>query len=90
MSINQEAHETVCKHNYNYGDSFENFSRIAKFASHLTGKELTPSDCVKVMMAVKLSREAFQHKPDNLVDLCGYAEILNKLENFDENESSDE
>jgi hypothetical protein len=31
-------------------------------------------------MAVKLTRESFQHKRDNLVDLCGYAHLLQVLE----------
>ena len=32
------------------------------------------------MMAVKLAREKFNHKRDNLVDLAGYAELLNRWE----------
>ena len=39
-----------------------------------------PKDCAVVMMAVKLVRESYKHKRDNLVDLCGYANILNEIE----------
>ena len=62
-----------------YGDANESFSRIATIASVMTGKELSPEDCCAVMMAVKLVRESFNHKRDNLVDLCGYAELMNRL-----------
>ena len=62
-----------------YGDARESFSRIATIASVMTGKELSPEDCCAVMMAVKLVRESFAHKRDNLVDLCGYAHIMNEI-----------
>ena len=62
-----------------YGDANESFSRIATIASVMVGKELSPEDCCAVMMAVKLVRESFAHKRDNLVDLCGYAELMNRL-----------
>ena len=67
-----------------YGDARESFSRVATIASVMTGKELAPEDCCSVLMAVKLVRESFKHKRDNLVDLCGYAHIMNEL---NENES---
>lgn len=62
-----------------YGDARESFSRIATIASVMTGKELAPEDCCAVLMAVKLVRESFAHKRDNLVDLCGYAHIMNEI-----------
>ena len=62
-----------------YGDANESFSRIATIASVMTGKDLSPEDCCAVLMSVKLVRESFNHKRDNLVDLCGYAELMNRL-----------
>lgn len=67
-----------------YGDARESFSRIATIASVMTGKELSPKECCAVLMAVKIVRESFKHKRDNLIDLCGYAHIMNEL---NENES---
>lgn len=64
-----------------YGDPVENFSRIAEIASLLSGEKLTPETCVTVMIAVKLSRERYKHKRDNLVDLVAYIEILNRILN---------
>lgn len=87
-SILSEAEEIVngSRHS-DYGDAKESFRRIATIASVMTGKELSPEDCCAVLIAVKLVRESFKHKRDNLVDLCGYAHIMNEL---NENESEKE
>jgi len=63
-----------------YGDAVENFSRITAIANAATGLQLTSAQVCKVMLAVKLARELHHHKRDNLVDLCGYADILNLIE----------
>jgi len=62
-----------------YDTPKRNFERIAIIASQMTGKELTAVDCVKVLIATKLAREAFKHKRDNLVDAAGYIEVLDKV-----------
>lgn len=80
-SILQEAERIVNgDRQADYNDPIENFKRIATIASVLIGNEISPKDCCKVMMAVKLAREANKHKRDNLVDLCGYNHILNLIE----------
>lgn len=53
--------------------------RISRIASEIYGREIEPRECVIVLMAVKLSRERFKHKRDNLVVLIGYADILNEV-----------
>mgnify|MGYP000989356452 CR=1 FL=1 len=62
-----------------YGDPVANFNRIADIASSISRTKISPEQCVVVMMAVKLSREQYKHKRDNLVDLVAYAEILNRI-----------
>ena len=86
-SILSEAEEIVngSRHS-DYGDAKESFSRIATIASVMTGKEISPEDCCAVLMAVKLVRESFAHKRDNLVDLCGYAHIMNEIVESDKKE----
>jgi hypothetical protein len=59
-----------------YGDAVVNFENISKMASLITGKELSPYDCVAVQIAVKLCRQGFHKKRDNMVDLAGYADIM--------------
>ena len=62
-----------------YGDSNENLRNIAAIAA-LLGQHLDGKGVCRVMMAVKLARVKLNHKRDNLVDLAGYAELLNRWE----------
>jgi hypothetical protein len=62
-----------------YGDPVANFNRISDIASSILNETITPEQCVVVMMAVKLSREQYRHKRDNLVDLVAYTEIYNRI-----------
>ena len=79
MSILKKAEAIVNSKARDYGDPVDNMNKIAKLATILTGKTLTDSDICKVQIALKLTREINKHKEDNLVDLVGYTEILNKL-----------
>lgn len=62
-----------------YYDPIKNFRDISVMASIMTGKDISPTDCVNVLMAVKLSRESFKPFRDNRLDLVGYAYILDKI-----------
>ena len=66
--------------NEQYGDAKEAFTIYSDICKANFGLELTPSEVCKVLMAVKLGRLKYKYKRDSLVDLCGYAEILSKLE----------
>ena len=79
QSILTEAESIVNgSRNSDYGGT-EGLERIAQVASILTNKDLTAMDLALIMVSLKLVRESFQHKRDNLVDACGYMELLNKL-----------
>lgn len=79
-SILQEADRIVNgDRQADYSDPVENFRHIAAIASAIRKKELTAEDCCVVLMAVKLARENYRHKRDNLVDLAGYTEILHRI-----------
>lgn len=71
--------------NADYSDAVENFRRITRIAYAITGLELTSAQVCMVMIAVKLAREFHHHKRDNLVDLCGYADIKNLIEDYEFN-----
>ena len=62
-----------------YSDPVENFKHIASIASAIMAKDITAEECCIVMIAVKLAREDYRHKRDNLVDLAGYVEILHRI-----------
>ena len=65
--------------NVDYGDAVENFERIADIVAAISGVCIPPDLCCLVHIATKLSRERHNHKEDNLIDLCGYADILNRI-----------
>lgn len=71
--------------NADYGDPVENFKNISKIVKFL-GVEVSPADCCKVMLAVKIAREGYKSKRDNLVDFAAYADILNQLIEDNSNE----
>lgn len=78
--ISQEAVKIVKgARNTDYGNPVESFKKIANMASLLCNKEFTPLECLRVMKAVKLVRESYKHKEDNLIDLIGYTEIENMI-----------
>lgn len=62
-----------------YSDPVANFRHISAIASAISKKGFSPTDCAIVMIAVKLARENYKHKWDNLVDLAGYVEILHRI-----------
>jgi len=58
-----------------YDSPLDNFSRIAAVWTVLTcGRyKFEPEDVSRFMIAVKLCRQSFNKKRDNLVDIAGYA-----------------
>ena len=66
--------------NSDYGGT-EGLNRIAKVASILTNIDLTAEDIAKIMISLKLVRESFNHKEDNILDGIGYLALLNDIYN---------
>jgi hypothetical protein len=64
-----------------YGPFEEGMTKAAEIASLITSKEITTEDVYYVMIALKLSRQAYSHKEDNLLDLCAYVGSLNNYLN---------
>ena len=63
-----------------YGPFEEGMERAAMIASGATGKDLTAKDIYMVLVALKLSRESYNHKEDNLLDAVAYLGSLNNYE----------
>lgn len=63
-----------------YGPFSEGMARAAMIASGATGKEFTAKDMYMAMIALKLSRESYCHKEDNLLDAVAYIAALNNYE----------
>lgn len=56
----------------NYGSFSEGMRRAAQILSGMRGKEFTEDDMFAAMVALKLSRESYTHKTDNLLDCVAY------------------
>jgi|GEM_PF-2535329 len=65
-----------------YGDVFVNFRNIKTIANILLknkGITLEEDDIATIMIALKLARNAFKHKDDNITDLIAYVQIYANL-----------
>ena len=77
MSVLSRAEELVSRDRLaDYGDPSESFERVARVWSAILGCPVTAAQAALCMAGLKLVREAHRHKPDNLVDLAGYARVL--------------
>lgn len=60
-----------------YGPMSWTNEQAAKIASVLSGKEITCKDLYYMQISLKLARESYAHKEDNLLDLVAYVAGLN-------------
>lgn len=82
MNILEEAQNAVYgDRQADYGTVTENFGTIAKLWSAVLKVEVTPEQVGLCMVQVKVARQMYRPKRDNLVDGAGYFATLEKLEN---------
>ena len=79
-TVLEEAYDIVVareddEHN-DYGEFSESMGRAKLIYMGMTGRDIPITDMYAVLVALKLSRESFNHKRDNLVDVCGYIQGL--------------
>jgi len=88
MNILEKANEIVNVRSEEkermYGPFEEGMERAAKILSGMTGIELDATFMYKAMIALKLSRESYNHKEDNLLDAVAY---LGSLNNYKSNKN---
>ena len=81
MNILEEANKIVNERSEEktrqYGPFGEGMERAAQIASGATGKALDARDMFICLVALKLSRESYNHKEDNLLDAVAYLGALN-------------
>jgi hypothetical protein len=85
MNILEEANQIINERSEEkermYGNFEEGMGKAAKIASAATGKDISTSDMYMCMVALKLSREGYNHKEDNLLDAVAYLGSLNNYHN---------
>jgi len=93
MNILLKANEIVFERNEEkerqYGPFQEGMQEAAKIASLLSRKDITAIDMYNCMIALKLSRQSYNHKEDNLLDCVAYMASLNEYQNNVQNEHSE-
>ncbi len=76
MNILKEANKIVNQRSEekerHYGPFSEGMSRAAKIASGMSGKDITADDMYIALVALKLSRQSYHFKDDNLLDAVAY------------------
>lgn len=80
MSILDEAKQiTSSQRPEDYGHPLDDFTRAAQMISGLMGWPVKPEEVPLIMICIKMSRQKNKHKNDNLVDIAGYAETIDKV-----------
>lgn len=72
----EEAAKIAKERQESYGDFRENFADVSAICKTAFGIDLSPTEIIKVMIAVKLSREKHKPKHDNMIDTVNYAAML--------------
>ncbi len=89
-NILERANEIVNKRSEEkereYGPFSEGMNRAAKIASGMSGRDLTAHDMYIALVALKLSRQSYNFKEDNLLDAVAY---LGAWQNFIEGEKNE-
>ncbi len=85
MSILNEADQIVNNRSEeadrNYGPFSEGMERAAMIFNGMTGHDVSGGDMFKALVALKFSRESYNHKRDNLLDAVAYIQGLENWEN---------
>jgi NTP pyrophosphatase (non-canonical NTP hydrolase) len=73
---NEIVHERSEEKSRQYGPFIEGMSRAAQIMRGSTGKDITASDMYLALVALKLSRNSYSYKRDNLLDAVAYIGAL--------------
>jgi hypothetical protein len=86
MNILEKANEIVNlrkeEKERQYGPFEKGMEKASKIASECIGKDITTKDMYLILVALKLSRESYNHKEDNLLDAIAYIASMNNYLNL--------
>lgn len=75
------ARLTAADRHEEYGNAQWEFEKVATCWSWVFNTPVRPEDVPLAMAFLKLVRETHKHKPDNLIDGCGYLHIRDQMLN---------
>lgn len=85
MNILKEAHKIIFdraeEKERQYGPINESIAKAARVASELTNKDISTEDFYKCLIALKISRMAYNIKKDTMLDCVGYIAALDSFKN---------
>jgi len=81
-TILDEAQRLVYgKRGRDYGHPKDDWTRVGRMWGAMLGiPDIPPAKAALMMTAVKISRECNRHKRDSLVDIAGYAQVVDIIE----------
>ena len=84
-NILKDAHKIVYERteekSRQYGPFEEGMQRAAQILNGMTGLNVDATVMYKALIALKLSRESYNHKEDNLLDAVAYMSSMNDFLN---------
>lgn len=85
MTILDDAQRLVLgDRNTDYGHPYQDFERVATIWGAILGFPVTAEEVGLCLAGLKLARQAYHPKRDNLVDLAGYALTLQMIADLKE------
>lgn len=85
MDLLDRCKKTLEDRSDQYDESDLTNERAAKIASVMSNRLITVRDMYNMEIALKLARQAYRHKEDNILDAINYLVLLNKHEEKDGN-----
>lgn len=80
MNILEEANEITSKQRrQDYGEASTSFTNIANMWSVIIGYNVTAQQVAMCMIALKISRFLHGGQRDSLVDIAGYARVIEMM-----------
>lgn len=80
LSIDEAKEIVYGDREQTYGHPSINLERIASMWSVIFGHPVTPRQVCQAMIALKLARDVNAPKHDNVVDMIGYAALIDRIE----------
>lgn len=79
VGVLQEAATITEVRQGEYGEPIQHFRNVANAWEAILHTKITSEQVILCMIALKVLREANLHKHDNLVDIAGYARLLERV-----------